>query len=140
MRIRTLILLLTVAGVVGCATRPPEAPIRATTGNTVLVTDYWVAADNKADFERFLDEVLMPAFEEYYPAGEQPVRVWTTTDTSDEGHFQYRFVVDPMNEYYPFDVEAILKGIYAEDGETYAAQFDGFVEDEEEAEFQQTQW
>ena len=140
MRICRLLLLVIAAGIAGCATRPPEAPVRATTGNIILVADYWVAADNRMEFERFLVDVLMPAFEEYYPDGEQPVRLWTAVDGLEEGMFQYRFVVDPADEQYPFDIETILEWIYQEDGAAYTEQFDGFVENDEAMEFQQTQW
>lgn len=141
MRMRILIALVMAAAMVGCATRPPEKPrIRASMGDIVLIVDYQVPVDSKAEFERFLMEVLMPAFEEYYPEGEQPVRLWTSTEPPEDGMFLYRFVLDPVNDYYPFDIEAILKGVYREDGPAYAEQFESFVEGGDEAEFQQTQW
>lgn len=140
MQVRIFMLCLMTVAAAGCATRPPEAPLRAGKGDDVLVVDYQVAAERKVEFEQFLIDVLMPAIKEYYPPDNQPVRLWTATEPTDEGAFQYRFVADPANEYYPFEIEAILEGVYPDAGEEYVEQLQDLIEGEAVVEFQQSRW
>ena len=93
----------------------PQQALGARVGEPVWVLLNHVKADRRAQFERFVFEVLRPAAERLTPAIPARVRVLAPTQANEDGTHTYVMLLDPVLPGEDYRLAPLLERAYGEE-------------------------
>ncbi len=91
--------------------------IRANHGEKVWVVLTPIKADKRAEFEQFVQEILLPAVTRIAPNVHRHVRALYPTHPEADGSYTYAFFMDPWLADVSYDFATLFRQAYSE-GET----------------------
>jgi hypothetical protein len=100
--------------------KTPEASLRATEGDTVWVLLNHVKPDKKAQFEEFIEQILIPAIEKLATTDSIQVkmnrqsRLLYPIKANEDGSYMYVFLLDPVVSKADYSFARIFNSLYTE--------------------------
>jgi hypothetical protein len=89
--------------------------IRATNGEKIWVVITPIKADKCAEFEQFVQEILVPAVTRIAPNVHRHVRALYPTHPEADGTYIYAFLMDPLLADASYDFAVLFRQAYTED-------------------------
>ena len=92
-----------------------HATMRATSGEKLWVVLTPIKADKRADFEHFVQDIVLPAVKRIAPDIYRQVRVLYPTQVDADGAYTYAFLMDPLIPDRSYQFAILFRQAYTED-------------------------